>query len=611
MEASSCTTIGPSKITGAKEQQPQRDAEQAAKVSFPDNNVKLPSPGSVHLQPESRLGARLRGNIDYVRHLHDRYGEEMLEAYTARHYAPGKLLELVWDREYAGKWLDAAVRMAVNTSDKDQLATVDGFAASLRQCQQPDGYIGIKLPTDRDLDEWEESWDLWNQWYALTGLLTHYECYGDRVSLEAAGRLGEWILQAYGPIEDKSARFFEGVEDGKCNMTVVGQLLRLYRHTGNENLIDFVCHAAQHYPLVGQMRSSREPVLTQAYMLSAILGGIAELAHVKQDREALAWVEVVWERIARDHLYPTGSLGLGESLRENAPNDEPDYPHQETCATVEWIFFTARLYTITGHVKYIEALENTIYNALLAAQSTDGMKWTYWTPLRYHKDWFHGPTKCCYWSGPRGIARLPQLIYATKDNVIYVNFFESSDATLATHGGEVHVTQDSSFPEIGKSIVTLKTPLGWTGRLRIRKPSWTTELQVMLNGRLVPIANDMEGYCDIALQESREYQIEMRFDIPFVCEEFAGGYFVRRGPEVLAIDVRDNIETVLARDWISFPEGIVLQPTDSEGSRRRYRADLKYKSSGEPRSLVFTPYADAGNEGAVFRVVFPLTSAEE
>jgi hypothetical protein len=84
---------------------------------------------------------------------------------------------------------------------------------------------------------------------------------------------------------------------------------------------------------------------------------------------------------------------------------------------------------------------------------------------------------------------------------------------------------------------------------------------------------------------------------------------MRRGPEVLAIDVRDNIATLL--DWISFPEEMALQSIDSVGSRRRYRADLQYMTSREPRSQIFTPYADAGNEGAAFRTIFPLAGTLE
>ncbi|MHC4192285.1 MAG: beta-L-arabinofuranosidase domain-containing protein, partial [Planctomycetota bacterium] len=471
--------------------------ELAVAFSFEDSAVALPSPASVQLDPEGRLGERFQGNINYLRHLHHNDGKAMLEAYDVRHYAPGKFLELVWDREYAGKWLDSATRTAVNTGDDTQLTMVDAFAASLRQRQQPDGYMGVKLPTDRELDKWEQDWDLWNQWNVMNGLLTHYDFRGDRNSLEAASRVGAWIVKTYGPIEGQNAHFFEAGEDGFTNVVVIGQLVRLYRHTDSEGLIEFVRQVIQHYPPIQRMRSTGEPEPGHGYMLSAILGGTAEFASATREHEILAWVEKIWQRMASDHLFPTGSLGSGESLGKGKLTDRADAPYQETCATTEWIFFTQSLYEITGCAKYVEALENTYYNALLAAQSADGMKWCYFTPLRYHKDWFHGPTKCCYWSGPRGIARFPQLIYAVKDDIIYVNFFETSHATLATHGAEVRIAQNSEFPENGRSTVTMDTPSGWNGTLRIRVPSWTTEFQVYLNGELVPNAGDIKGYCDV------------------------------------------------------------------------------------------------------------------
>ena len=572
--------------------------------SFEDEAVTLPSSASVQLDPEGRLGHRFHGNVNYLRHLHDHDGEAMIRAFDERHYAPGKFLELIWDREYAGKWLDAATRTAASTGNDAQLAMVDAFAAAVRQRQHPDGYLGVKLPTDRELDKWEQDWDLWNQWNALMGFLTHYELRGDRHSLETASRIGAWIVKTYSPIGDENARFFEAGENGFTNVVVIGQLVRLYRHTGNEGLIEFVRQVIQHFPPIQRMRTSGEPERGHGYMLSAILGGAAEFAQVTQDNETLAWVEEVWQRMASDHLFPTGSLGAGESRGSGKLTDRADAPYQETCATTEWIFFTQSLYAITGRARYVEALEQTFFNALLAAQSVDGMKWTYFLPLRYHKDWFHGPTKCCYWSGPKGIARFPQSIYATKDNIVYVNFFETSHATLSTRGAEVRIAQDSEFPENGRSRVTMETPSGWKGTLRIRVPSWTTEFEVDLNGERAAKSTDTSGYCDINLPESTKHQVEVRFSIPIVREPFANGYFMRRGPEVLSIDVRDNIETSLS--WVSFPAEVVLQPADSDGSRRRYRADLEYVSSGEPRSFMFTPYADAGNDGAAFQTVFRL-----
>ncbi len=333
----------------------QQTAEPAVAFSYEDAAVTLPPPGSVYLDPEGRLGKRFHGNINYVRYQHDHYGEEMLEAFATRHYSPGKLLERMWDGEYAGKWLDAATRTAVNTGDDAQLTMVDAFAASLRQHQQPDGYMGIKLPTDRVLNDWEQRWDLWNQWNAMIGLLTHYELRGERASLEAASRVGAWIVKTYSPIEDKNARFFLGI----TNVVVIGQLVRLYQHTGNEDLVEFVREVIQHYPPIQQMLSSGEPYLVHPYMLSAILGGVVEFAQVTSDYEILAKVEQVWDGLERDHLFPTGSLGEREDLSDGPLRDAQDGQLQETCATTEWIFFTQSLYAITGRAKYADALEQT------------------------------------------------------------------------------------------------------------------------------------------------------------------------------------------------------------------------------------------------------------
>ncbi len=617
-----CTTIDEANNDPAGKPVTQQTPELDVDFSFEDEAVTLPSPASVQLGPKGRLGERFQGNINYLRYQHDHYGEFMLESFATRHYSPGKLLERVWDGEYAGKWLDAATRTAVNTGDGAQLAMVDAFAASLRQHQQPDGYMGVKLPTDRVLNEWEIDWDLWCQWNVLNGLLTHYELRGQHASLEAASRVGAWIVNTYGPIDENNMSFFRGrITGGFTRVVVIGQLVRLYRHTANEELVEFVRQVIQHYPPIQQMLSSGEPFLVHPYMLNAVLGGVVEFAQVTRNSEILAKVEQVWDGLVNDHLFPTGSLGDREDLSDGPLKDTPDGQLQETCATTEWIFLTQSLYAITGRAKYAEALEQTIYNALLAAQSADGMKWCYWTPLRYSKHFLYGPTRCCFWSGPKGIARLPQLIYATKGNAVYVNFFETSHATLATDDGQVHVTQDSKFPDIGKSMVTLKTPSGWKGTLRIRVPGWATAFQAKLNGSLVPNNSDVDGYCDINLEESGEFRIEIQFDIPLMLEQLSGDdYAMRRGPEVLSIDARDNIDTWLGAhdDLISIPEEIALLPidsdrryqwagpTDTRWSRRRYLVNLNDGRTSEPRGLILTPYADAGNEGAAFRTVFPL-----
>ena len=609
--ACSCATTGEQSISSTPEPATQQDTIVIAEINYTDAGVTLPQPGSVYLDPSSRLGERFYGNVDFIKYLHEEHGERMLEAFASRAYTPGGFLEDVWDREYGGKWLDAAIRTAANTGDKSQLATVDAFAAGILARQQANGYVGIELPTDRKLNLWEQQWDLWNQWYALTGFLSYYEFRGDEKYLEAASHVAGWIVEEFGPIENENARFLTvGDLDGGTNVAVIGQLVRLYRHTGNEKLTEFVGQVLEHYIPIQRMISTGVPELTHPYMLSAYLGGLAEYADAIQDYKTLAWVEYIWQRMANDHLYPTGSLGEGEKLRPGDLKDKPDAAFQETCATTEWIFFTQSLYTITGRAKYVEALETTFFNALLAAQSQDGMKWCYFTPLRYHKDWMHGPTNCCFWSGPRAVARFPQLIYAVKGDKVHVNFFETSRATLATGSGEVIVAQESEFPLNGQSKVTIESASNWSGSLCIRIPTWTTEFSVLVNEEPAQNSTDENGYYNVTLPEAKKHDVTVRFDIPIVREPFADSFFMRRGPEVLSIDARDNMQTHL--DYVAFYEGMDLQPAISDGSRRRYSSDLLYATSPRiPRNLMFTPYADAGNNGARYKTIFRMRKQED
>ena len=214
---------------------------EAGTFSFEKAVVVLPSPESVSMDASGRLGERFFGNIDFLHERYDNYGEMMINAFFERKYAPGNFLELVWEREYGGKWLDAAVRAGINTNDISLLSKADHFANSILKSQHPDGYMGIKLPTDRELNLWEQHWDLWGQWYAMVGFLSYYEFRGDEKYLDAASKVAEWVIKNFGPIENKDAKFLTiGDLDGGTNVAIIGQFIRLYRHTGKKELICFL-----------------------------------------------------------------------------------------------------------------------------------------------------------------------------------------------------------------------------------------------------------------------------------------------------------------------------------------------------------------------------------
>jgi DUF1680 family protein len=516
--------------------------------------------------------------------------------------------ELAWAGEYAGKWLDAAALSVSDARDEKLSQAAARFASELVSTQESDGYLGIELPSKRGQgSDWD--WDVWNVKYVMAGLLTYFEASLDAASLHAAVRCGEWLINHFGMISAADHPFFSSTMNGGSNVIVLDQLARLYRLTGEQKFLEFATAIVAYYPPLETMRSTRQAPMWHSYNLASYLGGVVDLAIASNSRTELIWLEKVWEDITSSHLYPTGSIGFSEHLSETAPNDTPvenDEParhHQETCATVEWLLFNALLYQATGQVRYMECMEQTIYNALLAAQSLDGMQWMYFTPLRYEKRWFTGPTSCCYWSGPRGIARLPGWVYALDNEGLRVNLYESGEATLQVDNNAVVIKQTSYYPDFGKVLVEVKPAVPVLFTLRLRIPSGVSEVQFRLNGQPVRPDTEKDGYFGFRCLWSQGDRVEMEFDVPVTVQDFLNAHYgiIVRGPEVLVVDQQDN--PALDLDQVMLREKMILMSISPVRGRRRYKGEVIL--DGQPAQVVFTPYADCGGDGARFRTAFP------
>jgi len=560
-----------------------------------------------------RLSARYQGNSRYLSHVFETREDWMLEPF--RHRGKDWVLEplrnkkgeLAWAGEYAGKWLDAAALSASHNSDK-QLGQTARFASALIATQESDGYLGIEMPARRRPgSDWD--WDVWNIKYAMAGLLTYFEISQDAASLDAAVRCGEWLINQFGMISAADHPFFSSTMNGGSNVIVLDQLARLYRFTGERKFLEFATAIVANYPPLETMRRTCRAPIWHAYNLVGYLGGAVELALASNNRTELIWLEKVWEDITSRHLYPTGSIGFSEHLSETAPNDtpvengEPARHHQETCATVEWLLFNALLYLATSQVRYMECMEQTIYNALLAAQSLDGLQWMYFTPLRYEKKWFTGPTSCCYWSGPRGIARLPGWIYALDHEGIRVNLYESSEATLQLNDSSITIRQISLYPDFGKVVLEVEPTAPATFTLHLRIPPGVEEVHCKLNGQPVIPDSTGAGYFRFRRVWSPGDWLKMEFDIPVAIRAFLNAQYgiIVRGPEVLAIDQQDNPAVDL--DQITLREQIIMKRIGPVNGRRRYQGEVAVDS--QPMQIVFTPYADCGGDGTRYRVAFP------
>lgn len=553
---------------------------------------------SVHLT--GRLGQRYSPTASYLIALHDRTipaaSFDMLHPFQHR----DEPHEQGWDGEYAGKWLDAASLIRANTNDAVLASRINPFAQTLRSTQLRNGYMGISLIPNGE-------WDLWNMWYVMHGMLSHYEDQGDPSSLQCAAGTGAYITGQYLP-PGNSYSIFSGAWGSGIN--VMDQLLRLHGHSGEPALMELSAHIAANSLAYNLMRQTHSIFLSHSYVVSGYLGAMTEFAVATGSADDFIWLEAVWQDVVDRHLFHTYGIGEGEVFW-NPWDYWPYASKQETCATVEWITWTQRLYEATGDVRYAHQIENTIYNALLAAQAVDGMKWMYYTPMDGGtRQWFSGPTKCCYWSGPRGIARLPGHLYHTDADGLRVDLYEASTASgIMINGVAVEVTQETDYPAHGQIHLTINPNVQVSFQLKLRLPVWAQNISMTVNGlpARVPLVAGQYAVIDRPWNPGDQVQLTMTMAVTIqsrpVMVNFTG-VAVQRGPEVLSLDSRDNPGLTFANvTWYANPLLVELPPIDG---RRRYRCRVLIGQ--KPGQVVLTPFADAGNDGATYRTLWPISN---
>ena len=145
------------------------------------------------------LGQRFQANLK------NRLKDPLLAEQFVRLHERKRQSSLQWTRMYddwfwlgeqVGKWLDASAHAALIADDQELLSKVHEAVDRLAACQEPDGYLGI---TPRFHRNPVRGMELYEMYYVLHGLLVCADLLDSQVALDAARRLGEYIVQTWGP----------------------------------------------------------------------------------------------------------------------------------------------------------------------------------------------------------------------------------------------------------------------------------------------------------------------------------------------------------------------------------------------------------------------------
>ncbi len=531
-----------------------------------------------------------------------------------------------WAGEHVGKYLEAASNVWRNTGNTKLKIQMDQIMLQLISSQMPDGYLGTYLPAD-----YWTSWDVWSHKYNLYGLLAYYKTTGYLPALEACKKMGNLLCKTFGKLPGQLDIIQAGTHVGMAATSVLDPMVELYKYTGDKKYLDFC------YYIIGAWEQKNGPKIissllesgkvtkvgnAKAYEMLSNFVGIANLYQVTGDAKLLKPVLIAWEDIVTNRLYITGSTSSREFFQDDhvLPAGKNDNMG-EGCVTTTWIQLNHDLFSITGDIKYMEQIERSVYNHLLAAENPATGCVSYYTSLMDAKP-YNCEITCCTSSVPRGIAMIPYFIYGNLKDVptmlmyepgVYINSYRTSTKKKI----DFLLNIESNFPESGNLIATVNTSSNKDSiPISFRVPSWCSSFVLKIGAEeFKKVSNN---FIVIKRIWKSGEKIKISFDIPL--QEITGGNSYpgktafQRGPQILALDESLNQSLINSGSnelkqslWNYNPAGkncSALLPKQWIG-KQAYSYLLDHKNQ-----LVLVPFADAGQTGASLKVWMPIKPIE-
>ena len=483
-------------------------------------------------------------------------------------------------------------------------AHLDALIDEIAAAQEPDGY----LYTNRTIDpgnvlpfagesRWSNlvmSHELYNCGHLYEAACAHYLATGNRTLLDVALRSAELVHRVFGPAGRHDMCGHQIVEMGLASLYRITRDRRLLeqarffleqrgRHETRRQYLyeENPGYCQDHLPVV-QQREAVGHAVRAAYMYC----GMADVAALLPDRAYAEAIEAIWRDVVQSKIYLTGGIGArhrGEAF--GGPYELPNLTaYGETCASIGSVMWNHRLFLLTGDARYIDVLEQTLYNGVLAGVSLRGDEYFYTNPLesdgsfRFNhgsagrQRWFE--VSCCPTSICRFFPSLPGYVYASAGNTIYANLFIAGQARVETEEGGIEITQETDYPWSETVRFTLHPERPARLRFLVRIPGWARELimgahlyrfekpaltkpTVRLNGSNIDI-EVTNGYAIIERAWKAGDSVELTLPLPVrkvLCDarvsdnrEMAA---LQRGPVVYCVEGRDAripLDTLLLRE---------------------------------------------------------------
>ena len=442
---------------------------------------------------------------------------------------------------------------------------VDGWIDLISRAQLPDGYLDTAYQLDKPDKKWtnlRDDHELYCAGHLFEAAAAHYEATGKTNFLKVATKLADHI----------EGRFGEGKKMGypghpECELA----LMKLWRATGEQRyfrLAQFFVekrgthffateHSTPEKDYDGTYWSDNVPIrqhssiVGHAVRAAYLFSGVTDLAHETHDQELKAMLERVWKSTALKRMFITGGIGpSGSNEGFTVDYDLPTFTaYQESCASIANALWNYRLALLNGEGKYVDVMEQAIYNGALAGINMAGDKYYYVNPLastggHHRQDWFG--CACCPPNLARMIGQLGGLAYGTAEDQLYVMLYVGGDVTTKVGGETVKLDVKTNYPWDGKVRLTVHPGRSRSFGLALRQPGWSAITDVSVNKQASKV-NAKDGFVQIRRTWKEGDVVELEIPMPVrkvvshpAVKDTFGMFALKRGPLVYCLEEVDN-----------------------------------------------------------------------
>ena len=487
------------------------------------------------------------------------------------------------------KWLEARAAVYAITKDPKIDALMDKFIEQVALAQRNDGYIhtpvvisernagidshantenaaGIEIGKDqKHAFASRLNFETYNLGHLITAGIIHKRATGKTTLFDCGKKAADFL---YNFLTNDAA---ELSRNAICPSHYMGAA-EMYRETGDEKYLklargliairDSVTNGEDHNQDRHKFRDQYE-AMGHAVRANYLYAGVADLYAETGEEQLMKNLSSIWDDIIQHKIYIMGGCGaLYDGVSPDGTTyDQPsiqqihqaygrqfqlpqEAAHNEICAQIGMMLFSWRMFQTTGDGKYIDNIENELYNGILSGISLDGKDFFYTEALRRTKEFpyvMRWPKHrqhyitcfCCPPNTLRTLCEAQEYAYAVNGNTLYVNLYGQN--VLKTK--DLEVEQTTNYPWDGKVTLTIKNAKNLS-TVKLHKPDWTGQYAVKVNGEPADL--------DITRKWKKGDVVEINFDMrprlieanPLV-EEAKNQIAVQRGPIVYCLEGED------------------------------------------------------------------------